>query len=73
MPLSRQARYFNHCREKWRIRALDNQQKVRFLSQKNVELEQSREKWKAEALESRKEIKRLKREIENLQKKKSRK
>jgi hypothetical protein len=31
MPLSRQARYFNPCREKWRKRALENQQKVRFL------------------------------------------
>ena len=70
MPLSRQARYFNHCREKWRKRALETQKKVRILSQKTVELEQSREKWKAEALDSRKKIKRLEREIENLQKKK---
>jgi hypothetical protein len=70
MPLNRQVRYYNQCREKWRKRALDNQQKVRLLSQKAVDLEKSREQWKAEALDSRNEIKRLKRELENFQKKK---
>ncbi len=73
MPLSRQVRYYNQCREKWRKNALENQQKVQFFSQKTVDLEKSRDQWKAEALENRKEIQRLEREIENLQKKKLRK
>lgn len=35
MPISRQIRYFKESRKNWKERALDKQEELRFLSQKN--------------------------------------
>ena len=69
MPISRQIRYFKESRRNWKERALDKQEELRFLSQKNSDLARSRDKWKSEALSGRKQIKELEKEIENLKKK----
>ena len=69
MPISRQIRYFNESRKNWKERALDKQEELRFLSQKNSDLARSRDKWKTEALAGRQQIKKLEKEIENLKKK----
>ena len=69
MPISRQIRYFKESRKNWKERALDKQEELRFLSQKNSDLARSRDKWKSETLSGRKQIKELEKEIENLKKK----
>jgi hypothetical protein len=48
-PLARLVRYLFQSREKWKARALENQQELRKIQVKSRDLEVSRKQWKKRA------------------------
>jgi hypothetical protein len=57
-PLSKLVRHFQQSREKWKMRAIENQQYLRKLQVKVRDLEASRKQWKGRAKRAKKELSR---------------
>jgi len=55
-PLARLVRYLFQSREKWKARALENQQELRKIQVKTRDLEVSRKQWKKRAQQAEKEL-----------------
>lgn len=55
-PLTRLVRYLFQSREKWKVRALENQKELRKIQVKTRDLEVSRKQWKERAQQAEKEL-----------------
>ena len=55
-PLARLVRYLFKSREKWKTRALENQQELRKIQVKTRDLEASRKQWKERAKQAETEL-----------------
>jgi len=55
-PLARLVCHLFHSREKWKARALDNQQELRKFQVRTRDLEASRQQWKERAKQAEKEL-----------------
>lgn len=55
-PLARLVRYLFQSREKWKVRALENQKELRKIQVKTRDLEVSRKQWKERAQQAEKEL-----------------
>ena len=59
-PLVRLVRYLFQSREKWKVRALENQKELRKIQVKTRDLEMSRKQWKERAQQAEKELSHVK-------------
>ena len=64
-PLARLVRYLFQSREKWKARALENQQELRKIQVKTRDLEVSRKQWKKRAQQAEKELSHVKQGEQN--------
>ena len=64
-PLARLVRYLFQSREKWKARALENQQELRKIQVKTRDLEVSRKQWKKRAQQAEKELSLVKQSEQN--------
>jgi hypothetical protein len=64
-PLARLVRYLFQSREKWKMRALENQKELRKIQVKTRDLEVSRKQWKERAQQAEKELSLVKQSEQN--------
>jgi hypothetical protein len=64
-PLARLVRYLFQSREKWKVRALENQKELRKIQVKTRDLEVSRKQWKERAQQAEKELSLVKQSEQN--------
>ena len=64
-PLVRLVRYLFQSREKWKVRALENQKELRKIQVKTRDLEMSRKQWKERAQQAEKELSLVKQSEQN--------
>ena len=64
-PLARLVRYLFKSREKWKVRALENQKELRKIQVKTRDLEVSRKQWKERAQQAEKELSLVKQSEQN--------
>ena len=67
-PLARLVRYLFQSREKWKVRALENQKELRKIQVKTRDLELSRKQWKERAKQAEKELSLAKQREQNPEK-----
>ena len=65
MPISRQLRYQKQCRDNWKEKALQKQQKVREYVQLTRSLKKSRDNWKTRAKQAEQRVKDLEQQLAN--------
>ena len=66
MPISRQIRYQKQCRDNWKEKALQKQQKIRVYVQLTRSLKKSRDNWKTRAKQAEQRVKDLEQQLANL-------